>query len=343
MVFKMNLTSFFVSTLISAISISPNLITANLIPANSISSNLPLFLDRLITDGNYKTVLFIYDDTDAIIKDTNFLPQLSDLSFGKYAMCVMREDYSNFGSKAWRIFSPYREHSGLLQILTLNYSEGQMSRLPQLLNRYNEQQNKQNVVLLIPMPPDNQRNDIWHHFEKRSSAAARRINLSVIFYRKEMSMMMAKTPRKSIEIFALNYGEEFRGRSKVDVKNSVCNVQLNESNFHDNIFESITKKMNLVIETTTAAFEPITVQRGNVSLINLMNADHYLSNFIASNLRAKHVLIQQRLRQEEVRNYFVQSQSYEYIVSKEKLYAELYNEQPLHHLRFVSRLTQCDS
>lgn len=181
----MNSTSFFVSTLITAVLISTNFVSANLISpnlisANSISPDLPLFLDRLITDGNYETVLFIYDDTDSLIKDTNFLPQLSDLSFGKYAMCVMKEDYSSFSSEVWDIFSPYQELSGLLQILTLNYSEGHILRLPQLLSRYNMQDNKQNVVLLIPMPPKNRRNDIWHHFGERYAAAARRINLSVI-------------------------------------------------------------------------------------------------------------------------------------------------------------------
>lgn len=305
---KMNLTSLLVVSLISA-------------------SNITLFLDRLVTDGKYENVLFMYDGNDTFIKDTDFLPQLSALSFGKYAMFIAKKDYSKWTSPAEML--PYQEHpgAGVLHILALNYNEGDEQCLARLLRMYhNSRIVKQNAVLLIPTPPDDRQKYIWHQFP--SEFVRRCFNIVVIFYSKKMTITFADASRKSIQIFALNFKQKTRKTYEVDVENSVYNGQLNESNLHDKIFGSIIKRPNLVINTVATFKESVlktTVQRGNETLINLASADYYFSNFIARNLRAEHIRIEQILQYRETVKQHIQSEIYEYSASNEKYYAELYN------------------
>lgn len=299
---------------------------SNFLVADWISMlNLTLFVDRFVTDGNYESVLFIYDDDDVHIKDTNFIPQLSDLSFGKYAMFIMKENYSEWGTSPK--LPPHQEHSRLLQVLTLK--DVDKFRMRKLSLRYGFSKNQQNVVLLISMPPDDRKMDIWRIFRKFNSRL-RFVNMIVVFYQTEVSMALANSSRESIEIFALNYKYGIRGSIAVDVENSVYKGHLNDSNLHDKVFASIIKKTDLTINTISAVNVSVTktnVQRENVcvSLYNLGSADFYLSNFIARNLRSKDVIFEQLLEHRKMRVSQLEANKYFYSVSNEKTYAELYN------------------
>lgn len=169
------------------------------------------------------------------------------------------------------------------------------------------------------------------------------LNFTVIFYETNASSMAPS--KKLIEIFPLNYKEEIYGSSSIDEKNSIYNDSLNANKLHDKIFGSISKKPIVVIHTVTAADESITkttVQRDNTTFINLGSANYYFSNFLARNLRANDVVVQQVLELEK----FLRGQDWPQVLffncsgSNEKIYADIYNRIPSsryrEHQRFVA-------
>lgn len=143
-------------------------------------------------------------------------------------------------------------------------------------------------------------------------------------------MTIANAWRKSIEIFAVNFGTGICGRSVVDVENSDYNGQLNGSNLHNDIFGSIIEKPNLVITTVTTLNESVlkTTHSEDKTLINMANAELYFSNFIARNLRAKDIVIEQSIEYQRMKGAENRKLSYKYSTSNEKNYAEIYNVPP---------------
>lgn len=307
---------------------------ASLLIANLISlSNLTHFLDRLITDGNYKTVLLIYDD--ASVRDTNFIPELVDLAFGKYAMVIMNSERTNESyveyNCVYDLGAIEQQRSGIIQIIMVHYGKRAVEKS---LRRNNFLNNLQDVVYLIPVQPDDEKDKIWNLFNIREVSIRYR-NCSVIFYQTEQS-------GEPIEIFALNYqAEKFTrngdslGTSQIDMENSVVKIEVgqanDERNLHDDIFGSIIKKPILLIKTVSTANKSVvktSAQQGTATLVNLGNADYYLSNFIARNLRARDVSIHQALAYQRVSYKFTWPQVFNCCASNEKNYAELYNFRP---------------
>lgn len=288
--------------------------------------NLTHFIDRLITDGKYKIVQLVYDDNDPLIKDTNFIPELTELASGKYAMFIGKHNYLRPPSNTYKMWA-FTKHIDMLKIFTLNFNVNGPMRFVTLLNSGYIMHGQQNIILLIPTQSDRQKSTIFSAFHESDILFK---NISVIFYQMEKSPSVDSISKKSIEIFALNYKIDKRGNHRADEEKSVYKGSLNESNLHDKIFGSISKKPNLIIHTITASKESMvktSVQQANTTLINLGSADYYLSNFIARNLRAKDALVQQVLLHE----IFVNGQSwmnrlmYNCSASNERVYGELYN------------------
>lgn len=305
-------------------------------------SNLTHLLDRIITDGKYESVLLI--NADPFIKYTDFFHQLAEASSGEYSMFIINADYLQTVPNSGMGQIPFRKHNGILQIIMLNYGDHEIRRNKRKNNRnelhrrckrfkmlvrdsYNNY-NIQNVVLLVPMRSDGERGEIWHCLDTMQSDIAR-INCIIIFYRTEIPITVANTTSKPIELFVLNPGEHV----EVDVESSVCD----ECNLNDRIFVSIAKAKasGLVIQTdvgTEKSLSTTSVQRENYTLINFGNAEYYLSNFVARNLRAKNVEIHQTVYQHKllVKGGLLSKIStwFPCNASSEKYYAELYNNGP---------------
>lgn len=202
---------------------------ASLLVANLISlSNLTHFLDRLITDGNYQTVLLIYDD--ASVRDTNFIPELADLAFGKYAMVIMNSDHTNQSyaeyNYAYDLKLFEQQQTGIIQIIMADYGNRAVEKS---LRRNSFLHSLQDVVCLIPVQPDDEKKKIWKLFNRREVSLRYR-NCSIIFYQPEQS-------GEPFEIFALNYqAERFtrngdsRGTSQIDLENSVVKIKAGQVN-----------------------------------------------------------------------------------------------------------------
>lgn len=296
---KMNLTKFFVANLISI-------------------ANLTLFLDRLITDGKYKSVSVFSDD-----ESVQIFPELADRVFGKHTMVI--QEYCN---RLPPEFAPIHHSFGSLQLMLisnnahvddLNNTVWIFAHRSFLFNP------KENLLVLIPMQSDERKKKIWNLLVPNY----RHFNCSVVFYQTERSMQMANTSRKPIQIYIMNsmYEQIDRNVKEIDVDN----IGVNDSrNLNDRIFGTILKKRILIIPTKTAhngSSIKSVEGRGNRTLVNLGSADYYLSNFIARNLRTTNVYIEQTIEFKEY-NIFKRAKVFFCDAANETIYAELYNEIP---------------
>lgn len=296
---KMNLTSLLITNFLSV-------------------SNLTHFLDRLINDGNHKTVLLVYDE--ASVRDTNFLPELADLAFQKYSVVIVNRDQE----ESWMAMKPYNLQFGLLEVILMDYSESGRKGVEMVLDS-STYHNRHSMILLIPMQDDDRRTDIWKCFNA-SLTIIRYINMTVVFYQAEMSTTTTKTLEKSIKVFVLDY-EPFRA-----VEIEVENQSSIQSNLNEKIFGSILNRPNLITRTTVSAYTTNqTVPSENSASVNWGNAELYLSNFISRNLRAKNVVIQQLLTTQIAKGRL---RDFACNASNEKYYAELYNT-PLGPLQYI--------
>lgn len=300
-------------------------------------SNMAVFLDRVVTDGNYKTVLLKYDPLS--IRDYDFVPQLSELAFGKYALFTRKEKYFNavvdrYGTKT------FQWHSNVLKIIMMEFTNiGWL--LPAVLTRDHLYFNAKpaNNILLISIQSHDQRQAFWRFIAKYhvfasdlSTPDTPFLNVSVIFYQTERSVKKAKTSNKTsnktMEIFVLNYKEAgVPDPLEIDVGDSVS--QLGNDNLNDKIFGSIIKKFTLLFRTAASDYNSITRTslRGNDTLINLGSAEYYISNFIVSNLHYEGIKFKQILNY--VRNGLNtidrRTERFECMASNETIYGELYN------------------
>lgn len=305
------------------------MILTNFFIASALSmSNLTLFVDQLITDGKYKTVLLIHDRTS--VRDSNFIPQLTELGFGKYATVIVNMRHLNGLD-----LGPYRVQSGILQIVMIKYGAPGESRVKQLIDASSLRQSRQNMVMLIPMQSDNEKKEFWLQLKGSNIFTGYGwINTTVIFYQTEQSM--ANTTRKPFEVFVINYKAD-QTVDALEIEKWDHKNQATESNLHEQIFGSIMKKPNLILSTTAAVNRSITkatLRRGNETLINLGSAANYLSNFIARNLRFKDVMFQQVLKYfplgVNIRASEILDMKFFYncYASNENTYGELYNKIP---------------
>lgn len=290
-----------------------NLFVTNLL------ANLTIFLNRLIIDGNYKTVLLTYDDAN--INNIDFIGQMVSRAGGKYAMLTKKStEEVKFNPN---IRTSFRS-AALLLIAMLKIVDFDDCRM--YFYRINFAGfDRYNLVLLVPMPSDDQQEKLlWRCMR---IGPDRYINTSVVLYQTKVI-----SSRKQIKIYALNYKldkiDEYGDvRLSVDVEKSFYKGQLNESNLHGEIFGSIIKKPNLIITTETfiekfskKAFS----QHGNFG-----SAAVYLSNFFTQNLHFKDVIVHQEFRFEQTtfeNGIFLDKVTHHHTSSNRGIYGELYNE-----------------
>lgn len=172
----MNLYDLFSSKLVGC---GARMSLTGLLVANLFSmSNLTHFLDRLITDGQYETVLLVYDE--ASIEDTNFVPELANLAFGKYSMVIVDSDR---GKIPWMEMKPYQFR--VLEIVLVNCDRNGVCLNTWLLQA-GHIHNRHNIILLIPKQSEGRKSLIWKWFNYVAYYICH-VNISVIFYEKGIS------------------------------------------------------------------------------------------------------------------------------------------------------------
>lgn len=149
------------------------------------------------------------------------------------------------------------------------------------------------------------------------------MNISLIFYPKKLAVTQANLSDESIEIFVLDY-KPFRA-IEIDVENSVFggNRSNDQTDWNEKIFGSISRKPDLLLSTVLAHTKSVEdtdfILR---SSDNVGNAQLYLTNLIAQNLRSKGIPIDQYIVVEVSEGKYEQ---YTCTASAEKYYTELYN------------------
>lgn len=260
--------------------------STNLFVVNVISvSTLTIFIDRLITDGNYKTVRLVYDMGS--VRDNNLIRDLSN-----------NDKYNTFivNSNSLTSIEPKSTESfGILQIILLDWDERWQKTMKHrsFATNYVEQFKTLNVVMFIRKPSDLQRELIWPNL----AWLAMFYNVSVVFYDTVDSMDGHAPTNMSLEVFVLNFDTSKAVLpARIDVEQ--C-FNLVECNLYEKIFESIPRKTRL--------FVPIDVDRSprnrklmknaklNATSIDFGSSAAYLTNFVVRNLRTKNVFIQQTL------------------------------------------------
>lgn len=120
-------------------------------------SDLTVFLDRLTIDGHYKCLQEHNDEDDAHAYSyrtkNSFMPRLVDLSFGKYAMFILRKIYVG-NEKDGSNLTPFDRRTGLLQVLLQNYGECGGEQFKDMLLTTTPDDDPENAILLIPIHPE---------------------------------------------------------------------------------------------------------------------------------------------------------------------------------------------
>lgn len=109
-------------------------------------SNLAIFVNCLITDGNYQTAFLLYDD--ASIKNVHFISELTEISNQNYAITMMRFE----GMEQDFNMEPFEEFKNTIQIVLVNSEQLSGNQLTQHFYR------KSRVsVILLPKQDDIQK------------------------------------------------------------------------------------------------------------------------------------------------------------------------------------------
>lgn len=281
-------------------------------------TNLIHFLDLLITDGNYQTVLLVYDE--ASVEDTNVISELFNSAHDNYSVVIVNRARTEI---QWMKMSPYNLQFGVLEIVLLNCDEN-VECIRTWLLRAGRLHNRHNMILLIPVQAEEKKREIWDQFDTVYTQI-RHVNISVIFYEIETPVAKTNTSKILFEVFVLDY-EPFRA-VRINVENWVSqrNKLKNQSNWNDKIFETISWKPTITTQMYVAYSEDLIdrdSQLGNSRAVNLGNAELYLLNFIARILRVQNIVIEQHLGTSYPRHM---SRIFGCLPSNEKYYAELYN------------------
>lgn len=291
----------------------------SILVANLLSlSNLIHFLGRLATDGNYGTVLLVYDG--ASVEHTNIISELTDSAHENYSVVIVNRARTKM---QWMKMRPYNLQFGVLEIVLLNCDEN-VKCLWTWSRPAGRPHNRHNMILLSSVQTEDLKREIWNRFDADLSGF-RHVNVSVIFYKIETSVAKTNTSAISFEVFRLDY-EPFRA-NEINVENWVSErtTLKNQSNWNDKIFGTVSWKPTITTQTYLAYSEDSidrVFQLENPEVINLGNAELYLLNFITRILRVKNIVIEQHIGTSYPRHT---ARNFGCLTSNEKYYAELYN------------------
>lgn len=296
------------------------MILANLTANLMAISSLTFFLDRLIIDGKYKTVQLTFDD--AYVSGHDLVIEIAKLAIGKYAMAIQRANYNPLMGPAKT--EPQRSDS--LSMIKTNYVEGgEVWFFDSLAQAARPENSGQNLVLLLPMLSEDRKTDLWH----RIGFYLNNTRTIVVFYETSVEM---RVPVETC-VYALNY-KKSNGLFKLDVEKFLFHGHPNETDLHEKMFKTSLESFSLRITTNTVGIQSVTKRsshEGSKQVINLGDADCYLSNFIARNSHFENFSIEQNIRYEyfTVENEMIQSKSHKYSnthdSSIKRSYSELYN------------------
>lgn len=182
-------------------------------------TNLTLFLNRVMHDGQYQTAILLY--SYEAIRDTNFIQEITDHHSRHYTIVAV-----GIHDNSTQLLEsvPYRNIRNALQIImvyrNVPYSDVLFSR---------------HIVYLVPMQNDKMKRNILNKIHRQFQFI--KGNFSMIFYQTPRTIQQAKS-NNSIEVYVLNSHAIAPDRSvfKIDLESDIL-FQLNQTaNLCDDIF-----------------------------------------------------------------------------------------------------------
>lgn len=229
-------------------------------------TNLTLFLNRVVHDGQYETVMFLY--FNHAIEDTNFVQELSDSPYGHYSIVTVCMDEFDHSIQLLESI-PYRNLKKALQIIVLG------ATMP-----VNDILFTRDTTFLYPMWP----HEIKQDFLDRVRGEFRgKGNFSMIFYQTPRTIQQADST-KSIEVFVVDTFNLSPDRSVfgIDLQSDI-HVQLNRTDdLHSKLFEPTQK--TLLYFSDDDGLKTVTNLMNTKSAMS-GNANIYLWNYIARNMK----------------------------------------------------------
>lgn len=152
-------------------------------------SNLAIFVNRFIVDGNYETAILQYDD--ASIRDTNFIADLSGLSNHNYTIFAKRLDWLNM-PPSWEM-EPFRKFQNAMQIFMVDCQQEWEHRFNSIVSQLFIY--RRNFVFLLPMQHGERKQEIMQTATRYADVE----NCTMIFYQSP-TKVHPSVNGKSIEV-----------------------------------------------------------------------------------------------------------------------------------------------
>lgn len=234
-------------------------------------TNLVIFVNRLIVDGNYKTALLLYDYTS--VRDTRFIQELISPSKGNHNSIILRsaDSLKWIDDDAKRAYLQTHDE---LPIVMMDFDQKWSYRMLNLMTPMDR--SAYNYVLLFPMQQNIEK---WRILTKMRTDHVSFLSNSIVFYQTPRTALDVPT-NKSLEVFvnSICYTANcsiFDIDSQADIL-----IRLNRiGNLHEFLFEKAKKKTILYVGHLDAN---LTVNHLNIML---NDANWYMANFITLNMK----------------------------------------------------------
>lgn len=269
-------------------------------------TNLTIFMNRVINDGQYQSAILIYDYKS--IEDTNFIQELSDPRNRNYAIATVCID--NALNQHWMEHLTINEHLlNALHVAMVVDTEWDVKTLLQRHSLYSR-----DIVFLLPERHRSLNQKMLWIFRSRQGNKNR---ISVIFYQTPRTIRH-RFSNKTIEAFVVNSDVIPANQSvfEIDAQGDIHSQLNGVANLTKKIFDP--EKRTLLVFFELGASRNVEIIEGNGKPMT-NNKDIFMANFIARHM--KNLSIWQLIQQKSG-NFL--NNVFKYKPSNRPIYAELY-------------------
>lgn len=234
-------------------------------------TNVAIFVNRLIVDGNYKTALLLYDYTS--VRDTRFIQELTSPSKGNHNSIILRSADSLEWTDLNAQYTFLQAH-GELPIVMMNFDLQWNQRMLNLMTPLDR--SVYNYVFLLPMPHDFNKKRIVTKIRQEHPSFQ---NTSIVFYQTPLGV----PTNKSLEVFVNSICHGYNcSIFDIDRQTDIL-TRLNQiGNLHEFVFEKSMKKTFIYWNDRNVSSTAVNVM--------LNDSNWYLANYINLNMKGSIIL-----------------------------------------------------
>lgn len=239
-------------------------------------TNLTIFLNRLMSDGQYESAILHYDYES--IRDTRFIQDLTDSSNFNYTFISVNLDESESSFRMSGLIS-YQNLSSALNIIMANESAWSGKILNDRYSIYSR-----DAVFLLPMQHDSRKQEVlWMFYQLLQVEFNLRGNISLVFYQTPHTIQHVVSS-KSIEAYVVTSHLIPANRSVFGIdRQSDIHTQLNQTaNLQKKIFAPVLKSL-MYFYVFDELRKVKSIEKSRIVMSG--NANVYMSNYITRNIK----------------------------------------------------------